>query len=251
MTPSIPSRYDPAPSPAARATIVALVAMIVAAMLAMLLFALNPTIVRHSVSAISAIALPAPPPPPPPEPAPQKGDAAAGKASAANRKAKPNPVKAPKPKVKVPPIKPRPAAPAESDGRQADAGAAPNAGPGTGAGGSGDGLGSGGAGRGTGSGGGSKAVWRSGRIKDSDYPDSSSKAKRGGEVETRFTITAEGRVTDCTVTRSSGDPALDATTCRLLEKRFRFKPATNGAGEPIASTYGWRQTWWLEPRGGN
>ena len=70
----------------------------------------------------------------------------------------------------------------------------------------------------------------------------------GGEVEVRFTIEATGRVTGCRVSRSSGDASLDATTCRLIEERFRFKPATNAAGEAIRSPYGWRQSWWLERR---
>ena len=64
----------------------------------------------------------------------------------------------------------------------------------------------------------------------------------------RFRIETTGRVTRCRVTRSSGDTMLDATTCRLIEERFRFRPATNAAGETIASDYGWRQRWWLEPR---
>ncbi len=64
----------------------------------------------------------------------------------------------------------------------------------------------------------------------------------------RFTIEASGRVSGCRISRSSGDAALDSTTCRLIEARFRFRPATNARGEPVASPYGWRQSWWLEPR---
>ncbi|HWW58002.1 MAG TPA: energy transducer TonB, partial [Sphingopyxis sp.] len=101
---------------------------------------------------------------------------------------------------------------------------------------------------GSGSGGGTRAVWRSGAIRDSDYPRDASRAKIGGEVEVRFTIEASGRVSGCRVTRSSGDATLDETTCRLIEERFRFKPATNAAGAPVASPYGWRQSWWLERR---
>jgi protein TonB len=70
----------------------------------------------------------------------------------------------------------------------------------------------------------------------------------GGAVEVRFTIEASGRVSGCRVTRPSGDASLDLTTCELIEERFRFKPATNAAGEPVASQYGWRQSWWLERR---
>jgi protein TonB len=91
-------------------------------------------------------------------------------------------------------------------------------------------------------------VWRSGTIRDRDYPREASRAKAGGEVEVRFTIEASGRVSGCRITRSSGDASLDRTTCDLIEERFRFKPATNAAGDPVASQYGWRQTWWLERR---
>src|SRR3546814_18128656 len=78
------------------------------------------------------------------------------------------------------------------------------------------------------------------------YPKQAARAKIGGEVEVRFTIQPTGRVTGCRVTRSSGDPALDATTCRLIADRFRFRQATNAAGEPVASDYGWRPRRWLE-----
>lgn len=204
-------------------------------------------VVRNMSEAIEAIALPAPRPlqedPVPQERADEKSS---GKASAANRHAKASPVVAPK--SKIPPPKPPPvsAAPNPGSGTDASAGATPKPGPGSGAGGRGDGTGSGSSGSGTG--GGTKAIWRSGAIRDRDYPRDASRARIGGEVEVRFTIEATGRVTGCRVTRSSGDASLDATTCRLIEERFRFKPATNGAGAPIASQYGWRQTWWLERR---
>lgn len=203
-------------------------------------------VVRKASEAITAIAIPAPPPP-------RKqvvlqdipSEKASGKASAANKHARAAPVFAPKPKL--PPItSPIAAAPRPGTGSDTSAGATPNSGPGSGAGGQGDGTGAGGTGSGTG--GGTKAAWRSGAIRDRDYPREASRAKTGGDVEVRFTIEASGRVTGCRVTRSSGDASLDGTTCRLIEERFRFKPATNGAGEAISSQYGWRQSWWLEGR---
>lgn len=203
-------------------------------------------VVRKASEAITAIAIPAPPPPReqivPPKAPSQK---ASGKASAANKHAKAAQVFAPK--AKLPPIVPPvAAAPRPGTGSDSSAGATPNPGPGSGAGGRGDGTGAGGTGSGTG--GGTKAVWRSGTIRDRDYPREASSAKTGGEVEVRFTIEASGRVSRCRVTRSSGDASLDETTCRLIEDRFRFKPATNAAGDSIASQYGWRQSWWLERR---
>lgn len=202
-------------------------------------------VVRKASQAIAALAIPAPPPPEPVVPRAAPSDTASGKASAANKHAKAAPIAAPK--AKLPPIiPPIAAAPLPGAGNDASAGATPNPGVGSGAGGRGDGSGAGGSGSGTG--GGSKAVWQSGTIRDRDYPAAASRARTGGEVEVRFTIQPTGRVTGCRVTRSSGDAALDTTTCRLIEERFRFKPATNPAGDVVASTYGWRQNWWLESR---
>lgn len=208
---------------------------------------LDLTAVRKASEAISAIALPAPEPPAAVSiPAESPSDEAAGAASAANLRAKAAPVLAPKPKLPPPEPPPVAAAPKPGSGSEASAGAAPVAGPGSGAGGRGDGLGAGGSG--SGSGGGTRPVWRSGTIEDRDYPREARRARIGGEVEVRFTIEPSGRVTACRVSKSSGDAALDATTCRLIEERFRFRPATNAAGLAIASSYGWRQTWWLERR---
>jgi len=202
-------------------------------------------VVRKVSEAISAVAIPAPPPPERAVPQTAPSDAASGEASAANQHAKAAPVAAPK--TKLPPIiPPITAAPLRGTGNDASTGATRNPGVGSGAGGRGDGAGAGGSGSGTG--GGRKAVWQSGTIRDRDYPAAASRARVGGEVEVRFTIQPTGRVTGCRVSRSSGDAALDATTCRLIEDRFRFKPATNSAGEAVASAYGWRQSWWLEPR---
>lgn len=203
-------------------------------------------VVRRASEAISAIALPAPPPPETPTPAQNASERKSGKASAANKYAKAAPVVAPKPKFMPPKPPPIATAPQPGVGNDASAGATPNPGPGSGAGGNGTGTGAGGSGNGTG--GGTRATWRSGTIRDSDYPRTASAAKIGGEVEVRFTIQPTGRVTGCRVTRSSGDVSLDTTTCRLIEERFRFKPATNAAGAPVTSAYGWRQSWWLEKR---
>jgi periplasmic protein TonB len=194
-------------------------------------------IVKTVNDRISAVAISAPKPPeqrPEVEPATDK----ATEASPANHHAKSAPVQTPKPKV-IPPTPPViAAAPQPRTGQQASSGSSPTGGPGSGAGGAGAGSG----------GGGSKAVWSRGEIRNRDYPKSASRAKVGGVVEVRFTIQPNGRVTNCRISRSSGDISLDTTTCNLIELRFRFKPATNATGVPITSDYGWRQTWWLEGR---
>lgn len=55
----------------------------------------------------------------------------------------------------------------------------------------------------------------------------------------RFTlqIDARGKVTGCTITRSTGHPALDTATCDLVSKRARFEAARDGNGKPVAGSY--------------
>ncbi len=199
-----------------------------------------------SITAISiANPVPTPPPPPPaPKPAasPEREGAAAPPAPRATPReviARPSPIPSPR------------RAPVVADrGPDNSAGAAPVDGPGTGAGGQGQGRGSGGAGDGTGGGGGgTPAAYVSGRIRNRDYPRNASRANQGGTVDVRLTVAPSGRVTACSVMRSSGNPDLDATTCRLIIERFRYRPARNAAGEPVEAVMGWRQRWWLEDGG--
>ena len=63
----------------------------------------------------------------------------------------------------------------------------------------------------------------------------------------RFVVAPSGRVADCAVTRSSGSHELDSTTCRLIMARFRYRPARDAQGRPIASTIRGEQAWELGP----
>lgn len=113
---------------------------------------------------------------------------------------------------------------------------APAAGGGAGTGpatGSGAGGGAGGAGSGEGDDGGTDLVQIAGAILPSDYPQDLRERGIGGRVGILFTVGTDGRVTSCTVTRSSGVPELDSLTCRLIEQRFRYRPSTNRYGRPI------------------
>lgn len=188
------------------------------------------------------------PPPPPPAPEPAATPRPSGAAAPANRRAQPKPVVAPPVPIPLPPP-PMPAPPIAGTGTESSAGAAPLPGPGTGAGGTGAGLGSGAAGSGTGNGGGTPARLLRGAIRDSDYPRAARRARVEGSVTVRFTVDPGGRARGCAVSRSSGSPELDATTCRLIEGRYRYAPARDGAGRPVEELRGWRQDWWLEPRG--
>jgi protein TonB len=197
------------------------------------------------------------PPPPPAKPArpdvekktrKAKPKNAEGAASPANLRNTPTEIVAPPPEIRLPVPPPIPTAPAAGQGSAMAAGAAAVPGPGTGSGGIGNGLGSGRFGNGTGGGGGgglaSGARWVSGRIYDSDTPRD---LRRGGVVHLRFTVAPTGRVSDCAVTRSSGNRALDNLTCRLIRERLRYRPARNFEGQPIASTVLGEHVWDAEP----
>ena len=99
--------------------------------------------------------------------------------------------------------------------------------------GSGAGGGRGGEGYGEGEGGGTDLVQIAGAILPSDYPRDLRERGVGGRVGLLFTVGIDGRVTSCTVTRSSGIPELDALTCRLIRERFRYRPSTDRYGRPI------------------
>jgi protein TonB len=183
------------------------------------------------------------PPPPPiekPIPARVRVEAPEGAASPPSLKANPTPIVAPPPVVTVPEPTPVP------EGTAPTAGVAAIAGPGTGTGGEGNGTGAGGQGSGTG-GGAVPARWISGRIMDTDYPRSAFNARASGTVFLRFVVAPNGKVDECSVTRSSGNRALDETTCRLIVQRFRYRPALNSEGRPVAAAIRGQHDWDLGP----
>lgn len=201
------------------------------------------------------------PPPPPAEPArpdvekktrKAKPKDAEGAASPANLRNTPTEIVAPKPEIPIPVPPPIPAAPAAGQGSAPAAGAAAVPGPGTGRGGIGTGLGSGRFGNGTGGGGGggrgTRARWLSGGIGPDDYPERAYRARVGGTVHLRFTVAPTGRISDCAVTRSSGSRELDGVTCRLILRRFRYRPARNAEGVPIPSTVVGEHVWEVAPQ---
>jgi protein TonB len=50
-------------------------------------------------------------------------------------------------------------------------------------------------------------------------------------------------VDQCRVIGSSGFAVIDEATCRLIEQRFRFRPALDASGKPIAWTVRTDYTW--------
>ena len=194
--------------------------------------------------------VPEPPPPPAPAPVPprQAVEAPEGEAAPPNLRSRATQVVAPPPVVRLPVPPPIVAAPVANVGAQATQGASERPGPGTGAGGEGTGTGAGGAGDGGGSGTRARgARWIAGRIDGRDYPDHLYRAGIGGLVHMRFVVTAQGRVRDCRIVRSSGVPELDRITCRLVERRIRYSPARDAAGRPVAEVNDGHHIWEVGP----
>lgn len=88
---------------------------------------------------------------------------------------------------------------------------------------------------------GRRATW----ITTEDYPGSAQRAGEEGATAIKVDIDSEGRVTSCAVTASSGSSALDDATCKLYQRRARFNPAKDTAGNAIASVYTDRVRWQL------
>jgi periplasmic protein TonB len=88
-----------------------------------------------------------------------------------------------------------------------------------------------------------KAVQRGGSISNDDYPPSAKRNEESGTTVARFTIGTDGRIADCSA--SGASPTLDATTCDLIRRRFKFKPALDGSGNPIAETRSQKVRWQL------
>ncbi|WP_374419883.1 TonB family protein [Novosphingobium arvoryzae] len=178
---------------------------------------------------------------PPPAPQPSKEPEPAGAAAEAGKKAVAREVKTDKPKVD---IAKAPAPKAASTG-SANSSGAKDAGAGTGAGGQGSGTGSGTGGTGTGGGLTRKVEKIAGEINSAkDYPRDTRDLRKDDYVIIAITVSAEGKPTACRIHRPSKDAQANAITCTLALQRFRFKPATDAQGNPVASTYGWRQRWY-------
>ena len=76
-----------------------------------------------------------------------------------------------------------------------------------------------------------------------DYPSRALREEREGVTGFRVTVGPDGRVTDCSVTSSSGHGDLDAAACDNIRRRARFTPATDGEGQPTTDTYSNRVRW--------
>jgi protein TonB len=190
------------------------------------------------------------PPPPPPVTIPDKPTRTEeGAAAPPSLKANPAPIVAPKTPLPVPAVLPtvEKALPVP-EGRDASAGVSSTEGVGSGTGGEGMGSGSGGSGTGSGGGGARPAERIAGALANRDYPRSALRSRAQGSVSVRYTVAADGSAEDCRIMRSSGHAELDETTCRLIERRFRYRPALDRSGRPTTAAE-YKSYDWIVPGG--
>jgi protein TonB len=180
------------------------------------------------------ISEPPPPAPPPPDTRPT-GSSAPPSRGATEAPSPPNPPH--------PLAMPTPAQPALDPGSRSAGGAGSAAGSGAGQGGLGTGAGAGGSGAGNGTGA-IPPVHIAGALTDADYRRSGLPRGASGTVLIGFRVRADGRVDRCSTVRSSGYAVIDRETCRLVERRFRFRPARDAAGRAIDFTLRTDFTWW-------
>jgi len=78
-----------------------------------------------------------------------------------------------------------------------------------------------------------------------DYPQSAIRNEEQGTTAVRLSVGTDGRVTDCSISASSGSTALDNATCNIIRRRARYTPAQDQAGNPIGGSDTARIRWEL------
>jgi protein TonB len=76
-----------------------------------------------------------------------------------------------------------------------------------------------------------------------DYPSRALREEREGVTRFRVSVGADGRITNCQITGSSGHPDLDEATCSLVSRRGRFNPAKDGEGQPTTDSWSSAVRW--------
>jgi TonB family protein len=82
-----------------------------------------------------------------------------------------------------------------------------------------------------------------------DYPEAALRKEESGLVSVLLHVSAEGRVSGCEVTESSGSAALDSGTCDIFRRRAHFDPARSPEGKPIEGAYRTHASWGIGGRG--
>ncbi|BBI21839.1 hypothetical protein EKJ_26860 [Qipengyuania flava] len=218
--------------------VIALIALIHVALFYLLARALAPTAVAGvERTVVSAFSVTVTTPEDEPEPTAPEPEGAQGEPG---REAVPAPVTAPEPERR---LREDPPAPRASSTGTADSAGATDEGQGTGRTGNGEGTGSGEGGGGQGGGAATKPVLVRAITDASAFPipPGGRQARIGESVIVRLSVSAQGRATACSIYRPSPFPETDAAVCRLALEQLRFEPARDGAGNPVAASFYYRQ----------
>ena len=78
-----------------------------------------------------------------------------------------------------------------------------------------------------------------------DYPVAA--RPNEGKVDLTLGIDEKGRVASCTVQKSSGSAILDRTTCVLLTRRLKARPAVTADGKPTSDIIQTSIDWHMPP----
>ena len=82
-------------------------------------------------------------------------------------------------------------------------------------------------------------------ITNDDYPAAAIRAEQQGTTNFAVTVSAQGLVSACEITGSSGSALLDDTSCNILSARAQFTPALDSDGHPTEAVYRNRFRWEL------
>ncbi len=93
--------------------------------------------------------------------------------------------------------------------------------------------------------------WPFNLFTEDDYPSDALRGDEQGRVGYHLEIGADGRVSDCTIRRSSGSAALDERTCRIVRVRARFAPARDSEGRAVPDARDGEVSWRLPSYGGD
>ena len=74
-------------------------------------------------------------------------------------------------------------------------------------------------------------------LHERDYPTRMIEEGDAGVVSAHLYVGADGKVSGCKVTETSGSDALDALTCKIAAQRARFSPAHDAGGQAAAGDY--------------
>jgi TonB family protein len=79
-----------------------------------------------------------------------------------------------------------------------------------------------------------------------DYPDVALLKEQEGSIRVAILVDEQGKVSDCTVIKTSGVASLDAQSCAVIQQRAKLKPAVGLDGKPAKGSLAQTITWAIE-----